>query len=190
VGLKSFGIYAPIAITFAFYQLGNTDVGVDINQGLRYGFSLAIIIFIAATFAHELTKRTRLHYLPKMSLVLSIVTLAVLGFLVVAANFNRSSFIAVDPLPILLLITVSEQMISIYIKKGRKAAYMLITGTLLVSALIFILISWKQLQNVLLTHPYLSLVTLILNFIIGKWKGFRIKEYFRFKPITDPGESN
>lgn len=190
IGLKTFGIYAPILITFAFYQLGLTNEGVNQIQGLKYGLALALTVFLTATLAHELTKKVRLLFLPKMSLVLSIVALATFGLLTIAAYFDRGGFIAVDTLPILLLITVSEQQISIYIKKGKKTAYLLTIGTLIISVLSYLLISWDFLKTLILRYPYISLLGILFNFIIGQWTGFRLKEYFRFKNILNKSESD
>jgi hypothetical protein len=190
VGLRTFGIYAPISIIFAFYQLGITPDGVNVIQGLKYGLALSVVVFLSASVAHELTKKFRLHYLPKMSIVLSIVTIAVFGLLAAAATLDKGGFIAIDALSILLLITVAEQFISIYIKKGGKSAYLLTIGTLSISILTYLLISWKILQETILKYPYLPLLALILTLFIGKWKGFRLKEYLRFKSILNQSESD
>lgn len=191
IGLRTFGIYAPILITFAFYQLSITpNNNTNLLQGLKYGLALAVVVFITATFAHEVTKKIRLHYLPKMSILLSLVAIGVFGTLVLASYLNRGGFTSVDILPLLLMITVSEQMISIYIKKGKKAAYLLTIGTLFISSLTYVLISWSWLQDTMLTYPYISPLMLILNFIIGKWTGLRLKEYFRFKNILTQSESD
>ncbi|MBN2016197.1 hypothetical protein JW766_05180 [Candidatus Dojkabacteria bacterium] len=190
VGLRTFGIYAPILITFAFYQFGITPDGINVGQGLKYGLALSIVVFVSATLAHEMTRKIRLHYLPKMSIVLSIVAMAVFIFIGLAAGLDKGGFISVDTLPVLLLITVSEQMISLYIKKGRKAAYFLTVGTLVISVLSYYLISWKWVHETLLKYPLISPATLLVNLIIGKWTGFRFKEYFRFKNILVSSESD
>lgn len=190
IGLRTFGIYAPISIIFAFYQLGLEETGMNLVRGLKYGLALSLVVFITASFAHEATRKIRLHYLPKMSIVLSSVALGVFGMLALAAYYDNEGFVAVDTLPVLLLITVSEQMISIYIKKGRKAAYILTLGTLFISVLSYLLISWDLIHRLILNYPYLALLGIFLNLIIGKWTGFRLKEYFRFKSILTQSESD
>jgi hypothetical protein len=190
IGLRTFGIYAPILITFAFYQLGITESGINLWQGLKYGLTLAIVVFVTASLTHEVTKQIRLHYLPKMSILLTMVTIGVFSTLVLASYLNRGGFVSVDILPLLLMITVSEQMISIYIKKGKKAAYLLTFGTLFISTLSYVLISWTWLQEVILKYPYISLVMLLLNLIIGKWTAFRLEEYLKFKSILSQSESD
>lgn len=190
VGLRTFGIYAPILIVFAFYQLSRTPLGVNILQGLKYGLALLLVVILSASFAHEITKKIRLHYLPKMSIVLSTVSLAVFCLLFLAGYFNKEGFLLVDTLPILLMITISEQMISIYIKKGRKAAYILTLGTVFISIISFLLISWDRLHNLVLKYPYISFTMILVNLVIGKWTGFRLKEYLRFKSILTQSESD
>ena len=190
IGLKTFGIYAPIIITFAFYQLGMTPDGLNLLQGLKYGLALSLVVFVTAALAHEVTRKIQLHYLPKMSIVLSLVAIGVFGVLVLASYLNKEGFVSVDTLPVLLMITVAEQQISIYIKKGKKAAYVLTIGTVCISTLTYCLISWHKLQDIILKYPFLPLLTLIINLVIGKWTGFRIIEYFRFKSLLKPSESH
>lgn len=191
VGLKTFGIYAPIMITFTFYQFGvTTDNGINFIQGLKYGLTLSFVVFASAIFAHEITRKVRLHYLPKMSIVLSIVSIGVFITLALAAQFDRWGFISVDTLALLLMITVAEQFISIYIKKGRKAAIVLTIGTVFISSLIYLFIAWDEVHTFILKYPYVMLLTIPANLFIGKWTGFRIEEYFRFKSILTRSESD
>jgi hypothetical protein len=191
VGLRTFGIYAPIMITFTFYQFGVTaDNGINFVQGLKYGLALSAVVFASASIAHELTRKIRLHYLPKMSIVLSIVAIAVFAMLAFAAQFDRWGFISVDTLALLLMITVAEQYISIYIKKGRRSAIVLTIGTVLISSLVYLFIAWDNVHTFILRYPYVTLLTLLINLFIGKWTGFRIEEYFRFKSILGKNESD
>lgn len=190
IGLRTFGIYAPIMMTFAFYQFGIIGSDIYFLQGLKYGLALSVGVFFTASIAHEITKKIKLHYLPKMSLVLSTVAGGVLGLLILAAYLERDGFIAADTLAILLMITVSEQFISMYIKKGRKAASMLSLGTLIISTLMYLFIAWDTVHELLLKYPYLTLITIPINLYVGKWTGFRLKEYFRFKSILAQSESD
>jgi len=190
IGLRTFGIYAPILITFAFYQLGITETGINLWQGLKYGLALAIVVFLIASLTHEVTRKIRLHYLPKMSILLSVVAIGIFGVLIIASYLNRGGFISVEVLPLLLMVTVSEQLISIYIKKGKKSAYLLTVGTLFISSLTYVLISWEWLQEMILRYPYISVIMLVINFIIGKWTGLRLNEYFKFKSVITHSESD
>lgn len=188
IGLKSFGIYAPIVMTFALYQLAISGDGLNVLQGLKYGLTLSVIVLVIASLTHEATRRIHLHYLPKMSLILSFVSLGIFVTLVAASYLKRSGFVSIDTLPLLLLITVSEQLISIYIKKGRKIAIAQYIGTLIFSVLTYFLISWGSFQAFLLHYPYISLLTLPVDFFIGRWRGFRIQEYFRFRTLLTDSE--
>ncbi len=183
IGLKTFGIYAPIVMTFSFYQLGLANGEMSFSRGIKYGIALALVVFISASLAHEVTRRIRLHYLPKMSIVLSFVSFAVFTMLILASYFDKEGFISIDTLPLLLMITVSEQMISMYIKKGRKKAIMMTIATVIIAIFTFGLISWQSLQEFMLKYPYVPILTLLFNFVIGKWTGFRLQEYLRFKTI-------
>lgn len=185
IGLKTFGIYAPIVLTFAYYELGvigENDVS-NLISGLKYGLTLTIIVFISAALSHLITRKVRLHYLPKMSIVLGFVAFTVLGALALGSTFDKIGFISVDILPLLLIITVAEQFISLYIKKGGKSAVVLSIYTVLGSVFAYSLISFEAFQDLILRYPWISVLTLLLNIVIGKWTGLRVSEYFRFDTI-------
>lgn len=185
IGLKTFGIYAPIVLTFAYYQLGmgHDSPRSDLVAGLKYGLALTIVVFISAALAHQATKRIRLQYLPKMSIILTVVALSVLIMLALGAYFEKFGFISVDILSLLLIITVAEQFISLFVKKGGKSALILSIYTVLGSVLAYFIISFKIFQDLMLKFPWVALVTLIINIVIGRWTGLRISEYFKFNSI-------
>jgi hypothetical protein len=88
------------------------------------------------------------------------------------------------------MIMVSEQLISTYIKKGKKTAYLLTIGTLFVSSISYTLLVWDRVRMLVLAYPWISLITIIINFIIGRWTGFRLKEYIRFKNLLTQSETD
>ncbi len=183
IGLRAFGIYAPILITYAFYHLSLTPGGPDIFQGLKYGFALSITVFLSAMISHMITSKIRLHYLPKMSIIISSVAVSVFCILATAAYFNKGGFTSIDAIAILLLITVSEQFISFYIKKGKKTAFALTLSTLVISTFSYLLITWTFIKDLLFKYPLIPLATVIFNLILGKWTGIRITEYLKFRSI-------
>lgn len=173
LGIKAFGIYTPLIITFAFIAA----------HDLRYGIAIFISVILVGMLTRFLLKPLRLLYLPRVAIMLSVVALALLVLLAFGGSLRRTGLAAVSIFPILIMITLVEKFIAIQIEKGDKAAILLAIETLLISILGYFVASWQFLLQCLLAYPWIILLTLPINIALGKWTGLRISEYFRFKEI-------
>ncbi len=173
LGIKAFGIYTPLIITFAFLA----------THDLRYGIAIFISVILVGMLARLLLKSLRLLYLPRVAIMLSVVAAAMLILLAFGGSLRRTGLAAVSIFPILIMITLVEKFIAIQIEKGDKTAVVLAIETLLISIIGYFVASWHLLIQLLVCYPWLVLFTLPINIILGKWTGLRISEYFRFKEI-------
>ncbi len=175
VGIKAFGIYTPSIITFAL-------LAFDPN-GLKYGIAIFISIILVGMVSRYMLRRFRLLYLPRVAITISIVAFAILLILIVGAHFKRTGLASVSIFPLLIMITLAEKFVATQIEKGSRAATFLAGETLLISLLGYALIRWEAFMILILNHPWLILLTFIINFTLGKWSGLRITEYIRFRKI-------
>lgn len=189
IGIKSLGLYAPIILTYAFLELGlsssDTTWEGKALYGLKYGLILTIVVFIVSFITNIITKKMRLHYFPKIALVLSTVALSIYLLLVLANAVDKYGLLHIGFLPVILISTVSEQFVSIMAKKNLQTALSLAITTVVISAGIFIITIFEPFQRLLIEQPYLLLVTIILNILIGKFTGLRALEYLRFRDILE-----
>jgi len=173
VGIKAFGIYTPLIITFAFLA----------TNGLRYGVAIFLAVILAGMVMRFALKPFRLLYLPRVAIMLTIVSLIILVMLVFGGNMRRTGLASVSIFPILIMITLVEKFVAVQIEKGNKTALILAFETLVISIFGFYIASWKGLIEILLVHPWLILLTVPINVLLGRWTGLRISEYIRFKDI-------
>ncbi|MFH1536469.1 MAG: 7TM domain-containing protein [Patescibacteria group bacterium] len=172
IGIKAFGIYIPSILALAL-----------LITTLKYGLFIFAFLIIAGTLARLIAKRLKLLYLPRMAIVLTIVSLAIFGVYIAAAYFNRLGFTAVAIFPIIIMILITEKFIEAQIEKGAKNATILTLETLAISILTYFLVSWETFKTLLLAYPELILLTFIINYLIGRFTGLRLLEYFRFRKI-------
>jgi hypothetical protein len=173
VGIKSFGIYTPAIITLAFLALG-----------LKVGLMIFIVIVLTGTLIRHFLRRFRFFYFPKMGLVLTGVSFALLGILGVAAYLEKTSIIAVSSFfPMLLMIIMVEKFISVQIEKGYFTAITLSIETLMLSVFGYYVLSWDYLRTLVVNYPEIIILTIIINVVIGRWTGLRLFEYFRFREL-------
>jgi len=168
IGIKGFGIYIPLLLTISF-----------LNIGLKYGLLMFIIILLLGTGLRLLLKKPRLLYLPRIAIILTLITLVV--FLILQINFLNKIYSA-NILSVLIMIALVEKFISTQIERGRRGAFILTLETIGLAILCYYVADFKLLQNIVSNYPiYVILVILLINVFLGKWTGLRISEYFRFR---------
>jgi hypothetical protein len=172
IGIKAFGIYTPSIIIFAFFA-----------TGIKYGVVLFVSVILVGMIVRLLMKRFRILYLPRVAITLSIVAIVMLFVLTIGGSFQRTGLAAVSIFPLLIMITLVEKFISTQIEKGNKTAFILALETLIISIVGYFLLKWGFLINFVVAYPWIILLTIPINIVLGKWTGLRVSEYFRFKEI-------
>ena len=173
VGIKAFGIYTPLLITFAFLA----------TNGIKYGIVIFVAVILIGMAMRFILKPFRLLYLPRVAIMLSVVAILVLFMLTLGGNFHRTGLASVSIFPILIMITLVEKFIAVQIEKGNQTASILALETLFISIVGFYIASWPILINFLVAYPWAVLLTIPINIILGKWTGLRLTEYLRFKEV-------
>ena len=173
VGIKAFGIYTPLIVTFAFLA----------TNGLKYGIAIFVTIILVGMIMRFVLKPFRLLYLPRVAIMLSMVAFLILAMLVVGGSLKRTGLASVSIFPILIMITLVEKFIAVQIEKGDKTAILLALETLAISIMGYYIASWGALIRLLSVFPWVIVLTIPINIFLGKWTGLRIQEYFRFKDV-------
>jgi hypothetical protein len=176
IGIKAFGIYTPAIITFAFLA----------TNEIKYGITIFVTVILVGTVTRYLLKKARLLYLPRVAIMITIVGFSILFLLFIGGTWNRTGLASVSIFPILIMITLVEKFIAVQIEKGNRAAIILSLETLFISIIGYYIASWPQLIKMILSYPWLSLLTIPINIFLGKWTGLRLSEYFRFRQIIKP----
>ncbi len=173
VGIKAFGIYTPLLVTFAFLA----------TNGLKYGIVIFVTIILIGMLMRIALKSFRLLYLPRVAIMLTVVALSILIMLAAGGSLKRTGLASVSIFPILIMITLVEKFIAVQIEKGDRAAIILAAETLIISILGFYIASWETLVHFIAFYPWIILLTIPFNILLGKWTGLRLSEYLRFGEI-------
>lgn len=173
VGIKAFGIYTPLIVTFAFLA----------TNGIKYGITIFAAVIIVGMIMRFVLKPFRLLYLPRVAIMLTVVALSILIILTLGGEMRRTGLAAVSIFPILIMITIVEKFVAVQIEKGGRTAVILAIETLLISIAGFYIASSKMLIDLLIQYPWAILFTLPINIILGKWTGLRLSEYLRFRKV-------
>lgn len=184
IGLRTFNLYPHLVLTYIFFQLSITNSGgYDVLGALKYGVFIVIFTLIATIIIKSVTNRINMHFIPKKAITIAFICLFLLISLVLAGLLYKTAFVNIDSIVLLLVLIIAEEFLSIYTKKGLETLLKVTFETLVISALMFLLITWPEFQNLILSNSWILLLVLVINFIVGKYMGLRITEYFRFKSL-------
>ncbi len=172
VGFETLGVYTPSIITLSFIALG-----------LDFGLFILFVILLFGTLSRIVLKKYRLLYIPRMAIVLTIVSITILVMLLMGAYLDVSQLVAISIFPMLMMSTLVEKFVGIQTGKGLKSAFMIICESVLVSIMCYFVVEWTFLKTLMLGHPELIFLFLAANVVLGRWTGLRLMEYVRFREI-------
>lgn len=172
VGIKAFGIYTPLIVTFAL-----------IEAGWKYGLAIFFAVIVSATLTRLAVRKLKLLYLPRMAIVITAVAFVILLSFLIGAWRERYGFLNVSIFPILIMITLAEKFVDTQIKLSNKEAIKLAAETVVMSILGYLIGTQADFRHFLYHHAYISLLVIPFSIFLGKWTGLRLPEYYRFRSI-------
>lgn len=171
-GIKGFGIATPSLFGF-----------VLVGLGIQTGIIIFALAFAAILILKSLLAKVRLLYLPRLGVIIigAVLTILItLPFLPYKENANFS----LAGLTLVVLALLLEQFTALLVERGLRKAAALIVETLMLSTVVFFVLTWDILRNFVLAYPvFVATGTIALNLLLGKWTGLRVSEYIRFKNI-------
>jgi hypothetical protein len=171
IGITTIGLYLPSIIALSFLALG-----------WPLGILFLLFIIIAGYAARALLRPFRLLYIPKVAIVLTVVSIILLLLMGVSAfigiTFSRETIFI-----LLIMSTLSESFLNIKTEQGLTNALMGVGETVLASLICVFIVQWNVFQSMILAYPELILLTVIANIALGRWTGLRLMEYVRFREV-------
>ena len=178
IGMRGVGILTPALLSVAF-----------LATGVWSGVILFLVILSVATVARIILKHLKLQYLPRLALLLWIVSGSVFLALWGASIFNVAGVVSVGIFPILILMLLAETFIDIQQGRSGKEARDLILETFLLAILISLLLGWESVQRVVLLYPEIVYFGVgIFDVFMGRYTGLRLSEYLMYRGIVKEDE--
>ncbi len=171
IGITTFGLYTPSIVALSFLALG-----------WELGLMFLLFILITGYATRQFMKRWRLLYIPKVAIILTVVSLTLLALLGIGAY--KDITLSGDTIFVLLIMsTLSESFLTVKAEEGWKAAIFGIGETVMAALICVFIVQLSFLQSLILAYPELILITIVINIFLGKWTGLRLVEYFRFREV-------
>ena len=171
VGISTFGLYTPSIIALSFLALG-------------WGIGLLFLLFILITgyATRAFMRRWRLLHVPKVAIILTVVSLTVLVLLGIGAYEGIT--LSGDTIFVLLIMsTLAETFLTVKAEEGLRGAIIGVSETVIAALICVFLVQLSFLQSLILAYPETILLTIVINIAMGRWTGLRIVEYFRFREV-------
>ena len=173
IGLTGFGIFVPAMLSVAF-----------VATGIKVGIIMFAVVFLGASLARKVTERLKLQYLPRMALMMWLVSAAVLAVLLGAVNINLGSLSAVSIFPILILMLLTENFIEVQTGKSRHEATLVMVQTIVMAIIGAVILKTNWVQKLVLLNPEISLLLIALfDTYVGRYVGLRALEIVKFKQL-------
>jgi len=171
IGITTFGLYTPSIVALSFLALG-----------WKVGLLFLLFILITGYVTRTLMRRWRLLYIPKVAIILTVVSITLLLLLGIGAYYDIT--LSGDTIFVLLIMsTLAESLLNVKAEEGWYSAVIAIGETILAAILCVMIVQWSLLQSMILAFPELILLTIIVNIFLGRWTGLRLVEYFRFREV-------
>lgn len=175
IGLKSFGMFLPAALSVVFVVIGPI-----------FGIGLFLLIIGIASFVRFGLRKSkvRLQYLPRMAFILWVVVICVLIILFLAPFFGAINLNEISVLPLFILILLAEDFIRVQLGKSVKTAINLTVETLILAFASYLILTFLPFQQFALLNPEILLLSVaVVDFVLGKYIGLRFLEFWRFRKL-------
>lgn len=185
VGVTTLGLYTPAIITLTFLILG-----------LKFGVIILFFITLVSILIHKVLKQFRLLYIPKMAIVITIVSLTIfiLFSLAVLLNLVDVEFISLAIFPTVVMGTLVEKVVTANSSKTLKKTAITIIEVLFVSIIAYVVaggpidlsifqFQFEFVKNFISNYPEAIIIVVVINTLLGRWTGLRLTEYIHFHEI-------
>ena len=150
----------------------------------------------ASILIRKILRRYRLAYTPRLAIVLTFVSFAIFGSIVLLVwlapfgeYFRAADLITASIFPMLIMSTLAEKLVSIQTEKGAMNAVRTFAELFFVSlGCYFVVGEWSYFQILMLAHPEIIFLFLLADVALGRFTGLRITEYIRFREVIKKAE--
>ncbi|KKT43392.1 MAG: hypothetical protein UW64_C0027G0013 [Microgenomates group bacterium GW2011_GWC1_44_37] len=173
VGVNGFGMIIPALLSVAFVSTGGV-----------VGLVLLSFVMLSAIFGRMAIRKIKIPYLPKLAVLIWLISISVLGLLIMSPTIGLERLMSVGIFPIMIFVLLAETFIEAQITRSVATSMGMTLETIILAFIAYKVMSSSWIQNQVLLQPELSVVLiLVLDLLIGKYKGLRFSEVWRFRKL-------
>jgi hypothetical protein len=133
-------------------------------------------------------QRLRLQAVARLAILITLVAVVMAALTFVGAATGNVPLLQVSVFPMIIMANVIENFAASQAELGTGEALRMTAGTLGLAIACYVLLDRTGLPPLLLAMPEVLVGAVVLDVLLGRWRGVRLLEYARFWR-TLPGEA-
>jgi hypothetical protein len=172
IGITTFGTFLPVLIAGSFQ-----------DTGLLAGLAIFLGILTLGAGLRLFLEKLRLLHTPKLTILLVVVILGQVGVSFAGVLLGMPSLSHSTLLPVAVMAITIERLSLLLEEGGMKDALKTLTGTVVVVSFCYLGMLSLFLQTLVTAFPEFLLLLIACAIWLGRWKGLRLMEFWRFRKI-------
>jgi hypothetical protein len=174
IGVPTFGTFMPTLLALALRQ-----------SSLGFGMAVVAVVLTVGIASRVGLERLHLLLVPRLSLLLCIVVLAVIGLALLGRGLEIGDLAWGVLLPIVILSMLIERFTVSLAEEGRRNTLIKLAWTAVVALSCYPIFVSDFLAHLMFGYPELVLVVMGLLVWIGGYMGYRLSELLRFRELAE-----
>lgn len=172
VGINTFGTFMPVLVALAFRE-----------TQLVWGIVFFTIIVSLGLIFRSYFDRLHLLMVPRLTAILTIVVLIIFVLSLISFKFGVTTGLSISLFPIVILTMVIERMTLLWEEHGAGPALKAAINSLLTAIIAYEAMTNTVITHLIVTFPELLFVVLAAALMLGRYNGYKLMEYRRFKVL-------
>ena len=172
IGIQTIGTFMPVLIALAFRE-----------TGLLYGILFFFGIISLGLFTRAYITKLHLLMVPRLSTVLSIIIVFIILVMLMVKNQNFSLGISVALFPVVIITMFIERLSTILDEKSPTDAFCGLIGSMALATIVYICVLNDYVMYLIFVFPEFLFVVIAGCLMLGRYNGYKLTEYWRFKQM-------
>lgn len=172
VGLETFGLMTPLILGFAFERMGTLE-----------GLAIYLALIALVTPLRMLLEHVSVLSVARTGALITLCALVLLVVLSLGTTLLPGIRAGEIGLPVIAMAGVIDRFVSAQMDQSPKEALKLSIHTLVVATAVSALVSLSALRGLVAGHPDLLVLGLPTMLLLGRYRGLRLLERWRFRAV-------
>ena len=173
IGIVTFGTFMPVLVALALRE-------TELVPGLLL---FSFVIFLG-TITRGYLSHLQLLMVPRLTAILVVVVGCIYLLSILSFMTGLSSGLSMSLFPIVILTMMIERVSITIEESGLRDAMTAAAGSLLVAIISYIVMTNTYVIYWISTFPELLLVILAACLVLGRYNGYKLMEYYRFRMLA------
>ena len=174
IGMPAFGTFMPVLIALAFRET-QLITGITLFVGI-----VAVGLVLRAYF-----NQLQLLLVPRLAAVLIIVTFVMMFIALAGEAMGIQTGLSISLFPLVIITMTIERMSLTWEEDGAQEAIKKALGSLAGAVPAYYILTSEYIEHIAIVFPELLLIVLAIVLLLGRYTGYKLTEFGRFKVLAN-----